>query len=608
MKLEFLNGDEAARLAAEQIGAEHDEPAIGYGAALAGTRVVGVTNGHGLRLALEQLSVQARMRVPMVLNVACEPSELQPALNSGWLVFCARDAQAVYDLNLAAAKASEHPDVRLPALIAYDGVTKQQKRRVEVFDEPAAPIGFLGTTPARASPLDAAHPRTFDAGPLNDVAVSRAMQTARHVIAEALAELGELTGRSYPLVQVQGTPSAHGAIVALNATHEVDNRGIVLSPNLLQPFPIDEFREHLRAVKRVTVVDRTGILAMELRSALQGDPRNETEVIEAVAAAVSEPAPEPKPGLPPIPPQALSRGMAKVRQNEQTGRLDVELEPLWKMTAVPGRLAPGHGACPGCGAFATLHQIYKVLEGELVVLVQSGCAAEVSMARASTAHRINVIHYPRANGAAVLSGLVEASASKDTTFLMITGDGAMHEGIASAVAAASRNARIIVLEYDNHGRMSEGEPLSASALGARASMPDIFAACRVPYVFTASEGHPEDLMRKVAKAQWYAKNEGMVYGNVMSYCPLHWSAPDDAAQSVLQAAIDSCFFPLYEVERGHTFITYDPDATDRRKPVAQWLKLMGRTADLAQQNVMEIQAQTDRRWERLKAMAEHPLL
>jgi pyruvate ferredoxin oxidoreductase alpha subunit len=605
MKVEFLNGDEAARVAARHIGAEQDEPAIGYGAALAGARVVSVTNGHGLRMALEQLSVQAGMRLPMVLNVACEPAELLPAMNSGWLIFCARDAQAVYDLNLAAAKVSEHPEVHLPALIAYDSVTRQQKRRVQVLDEAAATASFFGPTPARASPLDAAHPRTFDAGASNDVALSQALKAARRVIADVLAELGRLTGRSYPLVEAHGASNEDGTIVALNASNEMDGTASILSPNVLRPFPTDEFREHLRAVKRVTVVDRTGVLAMELRSALQGDPRNETEVIEAVVAA---PAPEAKPGLPPIPAQQLAHDMAKIRQNDETGRLEVELEPLWKMTAVPGRLAPGHGACPGCGAFASLHQIYNVLRGRLVVLVQSGCAAEVSMGGASTAHRINVIHYPAANGAAVLSGLVAASESKDTTFLMITGDGAMREGLASAVEVASRNVRMIVLEYDNHGRMSEGEPVRASALGARASMPEIFASCGVPYVFTASEGYPEDLMRKVAKGQWYAKNEGMVYGSILSYCPLHWRAPDDAAQSVLQAAIDSCFFPLYEVERSHTFITYDPDATDRRQPVAEWLKLMGRTADLPQQAIVEIQAQADRRWARLKAMAEHPLL
>jgi pyruvate ferredoxin oxidoreductase alpha subunit len=607
MKIEFLNGEEAGRLAAQHVGNGQDEPAVACGAALAGARVVGVANGHGLRAALEQLPVQAGMRLPMVLNVACEQAELQPALNSGWLIFCARDAQAVYDLTLAAVKVGEHPEVRLPALVVYDSrMTRREKRRVQVLDGPAA-AGFLGSAPARPSPLDAEHPGTFGARLASDVELSQAMQAARRVIPGVLAELARLTGRSYPLVEAHGTQGEE-ALVALNAAGETGGVASVLSPNVLRPFPAEEFRERLRTVKRVTVVDRSGILAIELRSALHGDLRNQTEVIEAVAAATDKAVAEPGPGLPPIPAQALAGGMAKVRRNEATGRLEVELEPLWKMTAVPGRLAPGHGACPGCGAFATLHQIYNVLEGELVVLVQSGCAAEVSVADASTAHRINVVHYPRANGAAVLSGLVAASRSKDTTFLMISGDGAMQEGLASAVAAACRNVRMMVLEYDNHGRMSEGEPAPASALGRAAPTADIFAACGLPYVFTACEGHPEDLMRKVAKAQWYVKNEGMVYGKVLSYCPLHWRAPDDAAQAVLQAAIDSCFFPLYEMERGHTFITYDPEATDRRKPVAEWLKLMGRTADLPGEEVARIQAQADRRWARLKAMAEHPLL
>ncbi len=602
MNVEFLNGDEAARYAAQQIGTEHDEPAIAYGAALAGTRVVSVTNGHGLRAALEQLPLQAGMRLPMVLNVACEQPELQRALNSGWLVFCARDAQAVYDLNLAAAKASEHPEVRLPALVAYDSaVTRHEKRRMNVLDD-AAVASFLGAAPTRASPLDAAHPGSFGARLASDLELSQAMQAARRIVPGVLAELAKLTGHNYPLVDVHGTQGAEEALVALYGDSGA------LSPNVLRPFPADEFRERLRTVKRVTVVDRTGILAMELRSALQGDPRNETEVIEAVTAVSGKAPAEPKPGLPPIPAQDLAQPMAKVRENAELGRLEVELEPLWKMTAVPGRLAPGHGACPGCGAFATLHQIYKVLEGELIVLVQGGCAAEVSMTSASSAHRINVVQYPRANGAAVLSGLAAAPVSKDATFVMITGDGAMQEGLASAIAAASRNVRILVLEYDNHGRMSEGEPLPASALGRRLSTADIFAACGLPYVFTASEGYPEDLMRKVAKGQWYVKNEGMAYGTILSYCPLHWRAADDAAQPVLQAAIDSCFFPLYEVERGHTFITYDPEAADRRKPVADWLTLMGRSAELPAEDLAQVQARTDRRWARLKAMAEHPLL
>ena len=102
----------------------------------------------------------------------------------------------------------------------------------------------------------------------------------------------------------------------------------------------------------------------------------------------------------------------------------------------------------------------------------------------------------------------------------------------------------------------------------------------MPYVFTASEGYPEDLMRKAAKAQWYAKHEGLSYGKILSFCPLNWRTTDDAAEPVLQAAIDTCFFPLYEVEHGHTTITYDPDASDRRRPVTEWLKLMGKSKHL----------------------------
>jgi pyruvate ferredoxin oxidoreductase alpha subunit len=254
--------------------------------------------------------------------------------------------------------------------------------------------------------------------------------------------------------------------------------------------------------------------------------------------------------------------------------------------------------------------MYKVLEGDVVMLVQGGCASAVTSASDSTAHRINVVQDIGANGAAVLAGLVEAAPQrKDVTFVLLTGDGGMDAGMASALAAASRNARMMVLEYDNQGRMSTGGQASNStALGRRVAHDEIFAACQLPYVFTAAEGYPEDLMRKAAKAQWYAKNEGMVYGRILSFCPLHWRTADDAAQPVLQAAIDCCFFPLYEVERGKTAITYDPDAAGRRRPVAQWLKLMGKTAALAEQEVNEIQAETDRRWSRLKALHEHPLL
>jgi pyruvate ferredoxin oxidoreductase alpha subunit len=747
-RIEFRSGNEAAALAARDIGyhvmgffpitpstevaeslskmqaegqheinmiagdGEHGAAGICYGAALGGGRVLNATSSQGLLYALEQLPVQAGTRVPMVLNVAAravsgpldirgDHSDFYYALNTGWIVLCARDPQAVYDLNFAAIRIGEHPEVRLPVMVVYDGFfTSHQKRRIQVFDDEAAMRGFLGERPQWPSPLDTEHPATFGAY-MNDpdlinnkVQLSQAMEAARRVIPQIFAELERVTGRPYAVLDSYRMEDAEVAQILINSAAETakevadvlraDGKKVgVLSPNVMRPFPSEEFRSALKGIQAATIGDRAdsygaggGNLSLEVRAAIQLDRDNRTLVLsriyglggkdfvgadaqvffqEAAEAAVTQkpaqvfgyhgatagrPGMGARPGLPPILPAQVSRGMAKVTPDAATGRLNVELAPLWKMTEVPGRIAPGHGACPGCGAFPTLHQIDRVLEGDVVVLFQTGCAMVVTTGYPTTAHRINYIHNLFQNGAATLSGLVEMypekvrrgelPESKDITFVMITGDGGMDIGMGAALGAAHRNHRMMILEYDNQGYMNTGAQLSYSTPFAHrtstsevgGALPgkryhhkdtaQIFASCHLPYVFTASEGYPEDLMRKVAKAQYYAKREGLVYGKILSFCPLNWRTADDAAQPVLQAAIDSCFFPLYEVEHGHTTLNYDPEAAGRRLPVADWLKQMGKTKHIvapANAGVLQgIQGEVDRRWSRIKAMHEHPLL
>jgi pyruvate ferredoxin oxidoreductase alpha subunit len=688
---------------------EHGAAGLCYGAALGGGRVLNVTSSQGLLYALEQLPVQAGTRAPMVLNVAtraisgpldirCDHSDIYFALNTGWIIMLARDPQAVYDLNFAAVRIGEHPEVRLPVLVAYDGFfTSHQRRRLQIFDDADAVGKFVGRPEAPLTALDPTRPVTF--GPYmndpdlinNKMQLNLAMEAARRVIPEVLAELETLSGRAYPVVDAHRMDDAEAALVLLNSAAETakevadrlraDGRRVgVVSPNILRPFPADELREAFRGVRAVLVGDRGdsygaggGNLALEVRAALQQDPENRTlvpsrvyglggkdfydadaeqffaEALEAAKGSVAvpfayhgayagEPGKGPSRGLPAIATEEVSRGMAKVTPDPDSGRLRVELEPLWAMTAVPCRVAPGHGGCPGCGIFPVLHQAYSVLEGDLVVLFQTGCAMVVTTGYPRTSHRITYVHNLFQNGAATLSGLVEMyhermrrgelPGSPDITFMMITGDGGMDIGMGPAVGAANRNHRMIILEYDNQGYMNTGAQLSyATPLGHRTSTSEIgparagkvfhhkdtaqiFAACHLPYVFTASEGYPEDFMRKVAKAQWYARREGMVYGKVLSFCPLNWRTEDDAAEEVLQAAVDSCFFPVYEIEKGHTIITYDPDAIGRRRPVADWLGLMGKTRHLMAPDNAErleaIEAEVERRWRRLKAMHEHP--
>ena len=93
---------------------------------------------------------------------------------------------------------------------------------------------------------------------------------------------------------------------------------------------------------------------------------------------------------------------------------------------------------------------------------------------------------------------------------------------------------------------------------------------------------------------------------------LNWTTTDDAAESVLQVAVDACFFPVYEVERGITNITYDPELLGRRRPVTDWLGQMGKTKHmLGSENADRlgmIELEVQKRWQRLKIKSEHPEL
>ena len=694
---------------------EHGAAGICYGAALGGGRVLNATSSQGLLYALEQLPVQSGTRVPMVLNVStrtvsgpldirCDHSDIYFVLNAGWIILMARDPQSAYDMNFAAVRIGEHPDVRLPVIVAYDGfLTSHQKRRIDRFNDPEAVKDFLGERDDPYTALDPDRPVTF--GPYmndpdlinNKVQQHQAMEAARRVIPEIFAEFHEFSGRDYRSVDAYRMDDAEVAVVLLNSAAENAKEVVdqlrteghkvgIVSPNVLRPFPTDEIRRIFKNVRAAVVGDRGdsygaegGNLSLEIRAALQQDPDNSTLVMsrvyglggkdfydadaeeffrEALTAAetgkvdvpfeyhgayAGDDAAGPPPGLPPIKSEEVTRGMATVTQNPETERLEVELKPLWEMTTTPSRIAPGHGACPGCGFFPMLRQAYNVLEGNIVVLFQTGCAMVTTTGYPKTAHRITYVHNLFQNGAATLSGLVEMyherirrgeipapPEGEETTFIMVTGDGGMDIGMGAALGTAHRNHRMIILEYDNQGYMNTGSQLSystpyghrtsTSEVGGKLSgkrfhhkdTPQIFAACNLPYVFTASEGYPEDFMRKISKAQWYARHEGLVYGKVLSFCPLNWRTKDDAAQEVLQTAIDCCFFPLYEVEKGHTLITYDPDAIGRRRYVADWLGQMGKTQHmLAPDNserleIMEHEVQ--KRWQRLKIKSEHPEL
>jgi pyruvate ferredoxin oxidoreductase alpha subunit len=691
---------------------EHGAAGICFGAAVAGGRVFNATSAQGLLYSLEQLPVQSGTRYPMLLDLATrtvsgpldirgDHSDVYYALNTGWLIFMARDPQAVYDFNLMALRVAERADVRLPAIVAFDGFfTSHQKRRVSTFVDDATVQEWLGPVLEPVKALDPRHPVTI--GPYmndpdlinNKYQLERAMDAAMAAIPDVFAEFETLSGRRYEPVDLYRMEDAEVAVFLLNSAAETAKdvadrlraKGVaagVVSPNVIRPFPADAIRQALRGVRAVLIGERSSSygahganLTHEVKSALKDDPDNRTLCLSrvyglggrdfyaedaeaffrlAVEAAESgvvevpfdyygvepgDPAkPQPRRGTPALTREEMTSGKLKVTPGPD-GQLQVQAPPYWELATKPKRVVPGHGSCPGCGIFPALDQFLRGIEGDVVVLYQTGCAMVVSTGYPYSSHRVTYVHNLFQNGSAALSGLVEVfhervrrgelPAGEDITFVMVTGDGGMDIGMGAAIGAALRQHGMIMVEYDNQGYMNTGSQLSYSTpFGHLTSTshvgpaevgkafhhkdtPQIMAATNIPYVFTGVEGYPDDLVRKAVKAQWYAQHVGTVYGKVLISCPLNWKTEDRVGVDIVQAAVDCCFFPLYEVERGITHITYDPEPIDRRLAVADWLKLMGKTKHLCQPGneamLAAIEAEVQRRWLRLKAKDKDPLL
>lgn len=305
------------------------------------------------------------------------------------------------------------------------------------------------------------------------------------------------------------------------------------------------------------------------------------------------------------------------------------------VTAMPGRIAPGHGACPGCGIPVNLNLLLRGIEDPVVFLFQTGCAMIVTTAYPKTSFKIPYLHNLFQNGAATLSGVAEICYRKqekgeipkgDIIFVMVSGDGGMDIGMGSALGTALRGHRLLIFEYDNGGYMNTGYQLSYSTpLGARSStshigsnqygktffhkdMPQLMAATGIPYVATVAESNPTDFIKKAAKAAYYAKTTGTAYVKAISACPLNWNDKPATERKVIEAAVNSCYFPLYEVENGVTRLSYDPEKTGKKIPVIDWLSMMGRTRHLQKEEyapvVVRMQQEIDRRFTELKKRAE----
>ena len=525
----------------------------------------------------------------------------------------------------------------------------------------------------------------------NRYQLHQAMEEADHLLPELFASYQELSGRVYGKIEGIYCEDAKSLLVLLGSSYDTSIEAVeemrkegkkvgVSTLHVLRPFPGKELFEMIGHGENIMVADRQdsygaggGNLSLEVRATLQrfGSKAKVKSLVYGLGGKdffkedaktmlnLAEDSEKPDfeyygvtpgeeaekeeyPLFAPVTRERTNIGATKVESPNKTEQTENGAEQarenlkvvggsLNTVTAMPGRIAPGHGACPGCGIPVNLNLLLRGIEDPVVFLFQTGCAMIVTTAYPKTSFKVPYLHNLFQNGAATLSGVAEICYRKqqkgeippgDIIFIMVSGDGGLDIGMGSALGTALRRHRLLLFEYDNGGYMNTGYQLSYSTpLGARSAtshvgkkqygktffhkdMPQIMASTGIPYVATVAESNPADFIKKAAKAAYYAKTTGTAYVKAISACPLNWNDKPATERKVIEAAVNSCYFPLYEIEQGVTRLSYDPEKTGKKIPVVDWLSMMGRTKHLQKEEYREVveqmQQEIDGRFYELK--------
>ena len=299
---------------------------------------------------------------------------------------------------------------------------------------------------------------------------------------------------------------------------------------------------------------------------------------------------------------------------------------LKELSKQEDRFAYGHRMCAGCGAPIVVKQVLMATDYPIVAANATGCLEVSSCISEYTAWKIPWIHSAFENAAATISGVEAMYRSlvkqgkiddKEVKFVAFGGDGGTYDiGFQSLSGAMERGHDMMYICYDNGAYMNTGiQRSSATPFGAntttcpagevipgklqnRKDLTKIMAAHNIPYVAQASPGHWMDLMKKVRKA---FEIKGPKFLNVIAPCNRGWRSRTDDAITLSKLAVDTCYWPLFEIENGVTKITVKPR---EKKALTEFLKPQGRFKHMFSPKnewmLEQAQEYVDRQWERLQ--------
>ncbi len=292
-------------------------------------------------------------------------------------------------------------------------------------------------------------------------------------------------------------------------------------------------------------------------------------------------------------------------------------------------LTCGHRLCTGCAEPVVVRQILHAAENPVVIANATGCLEVATTIYPYTAWKVPWIHSAFENAAATISGVEAAYQSlrrkgkitRKIDFIAFAGDGGTYDiGLQSLSGALERGHDMLYVCLDNEAYMNTGiqrsgatpkgawtttTPVGSKVRGKTEYKKDITAivvAHGIPYVAQASPSHFMDLMNKVQKA---LRIDGPAFINVTAPCPRGWRNEPEDSVKLARLAVETCYWPLYEVENGVWKLNLKP----RKRPLEEYLKLQKRFAHLfAPENkplLDDLQRMVDERWEALLRKVEN---
>jgi formate dehydrogenase major subunit len=296
------------------------------------------------------------------------------------------------------------------------------------------------------------------------------------------------------------------------------------------------------------------------------------------------------------------------------------------------KLAGGHRMCAGCGAPIVVRQVLMGTSDPVVVAAATGCLEVSTTIYPYTSWTGSYIHTAFENAAATLSGVETAFRSlkkqgkldDNVKFIAFGGDGGTYDiGLQSLSGAMERGHHMLYVCYDNGAYMNTGfqrsgatpqgawtttSPVGADSAGKLQNRKDLTAimiAHGLKYVAQASPHDPRDLVRKAAKA---LATDGPTFLNVLAPCPRGWRSDGAETIELAREAVNSCYWPLFEVEDGEYHLTYRPR---EKQPLIPWLKKQGRFAHLFkpgnEETLENLEAWVDSEWKKLLKKCNEPL-